>query len=117
MKYLLISLFIFLLSNLSFAQGKFGGGDGSGYAMSSVSPYTPTAVIVLNLEIVATNSVALSWNDVDNESYYEIQRSESDEFVNYQTFEVQANQTSYTDLQVTPATTYYYRIRAVYNSN
>ena len=60
-----------------------------------------------------TKSIELTWNDVDNESYYNLTRRSSG---NDKTITISKNKTSYTDKDVKDGHTYYYDLRACNNS-
>jgi len=60
-----------------------------------------------------TKSIELTWNDVDNESYYNLTRRSSG---NDKTITISKNKTSYTDKDVKDGYTYYYDLRACNNS-
>jgi PKD repeat protein len=66
---------------------------------------------------ISGNSVSLSWEDnADNEDAYEIWRSVTENEQDYEKIgEVPADTETYTDEELTPNTTYYYRVRAKKN--
>jgi predicted phage tail protein len=71
-------------------------------------PAPPT----LTATVLSHETVDLAWNDVDHESGYAIERrTDSGEWVEIAT--PAANATSFSDEGLTPATRYYYRIRAL----
>jgi hypothetical protein len=63
---------------------------------------------------VAYNKISLAWTDnSSNESAFEIVRSTSPSGTFVPVFTTAANETSYNDSALSPATTYYYKVRAV----
>jgi hypothetical protein len=72
------------------------------------APVAPT----LAATVLSHVAVDLSWNDVDHESGYSIERrTDSGQWVEIAT--PAANATSFNDAALAPATTYFYRIRAL----
>jgi hypothetical protein len=72
------------------------------------APVAPT----LEATVLSHVAVDLSWNDVDHESGYSIERrTDSGQWVEIAT--PAANATSFSDAALAPATTYFYRIRAL----
>jgi hypothetical protein len=76
----------------------------------------PAAPSALNVNATSSSSISLTWSDNSNdESGFELERSTA-EFSGFTLItSPNADQTSYTDSGLTPATTYYYRIRAYNN--
>lgn len=75
---------------------------------SASTPLAPT----LSVTVLSPTAVDLGWNDVDRESGYKIERrTSSSEWLEIAT--PAANVTSFSDASLTPATTYFYRIRAL----
>jgi Leucine-rich repeat (LRR) protein len=74
--------------------------------------------LVLSVTNVTANSISVSWNEVTNEVGYQLQRATNEGFTeNVQTFEIQANTSSYLDESVTPNTEYFYRVRVIISQN
>ena len=75
---------------------------------SAPAPVAPT----LTATVLSHTAVDLSWNDVENENGYSLERrTDSGAWVELAT--PAANATSFSDAALTPATTYFYRIRAL----
>ena len=78
---------------------------------SAPPPLVPMAP-TLAATVLSHTAVDLAWNDVDHESGYSIERrTSSGEWVEIAT--PAANETSFSDAGLAPATTYLYRIRAL----
>ncbi|WP_051963008.1 fibronectin type III domain-containing protein [Mesoaciditoga lauensis] len=74
-----------------------------------VSPIAPSNLYVSSY---STNTITLSWNDnSNNETGFEIWRS-LDGYSFSKIKDLSANTTSYTDIGLSPDTTYYYKVRA-----
>lgn len=69
-----------------------------------------------SLVSVSPDSVSLEWIDIGNESGYRVARSDSAVGMFPDEFEVDANATTFEDRSVVPGSTYYYRLRAEYDS-
>ena len=83
----------------------------------SFSIATPYAPIELNAQIISDNEVRLFWVDVSfSETGYEIERALNRDFTESVFVSTNANTEEYNDDDLTPGTTYYYRIRAVNNA-
>ncbi|OVE71431.1 hypothetical protein BVX93_02350, partial [bacterium B13(2017)] len=76
----------------------------------------PAAPSVLQANTISENQIDLNWQDnSDNESGFRIERSIYSNFSQINTITVTANTISYSDTNLNPATTYYFRVFA-YNS-
>jgi hypothetical protein len=74
-------------------------------------PYAPVG---LSASIVSDTEVQVTWLDASaNEEGYEVQRSTDPDFSTFETISLQANSTQLDDNNLTPGTTYAYRIKAV----
>ena len=95
--------------------GNPGGGGGKGGGGGGGNPRKPAAPRNLSATAVSSSGINLTWQDKsDNEDGFRIERctgSGCGGFV--QVAQVGANVTSYSDLGLTPETSYRYRVRAV----
>ncbi len=92
------------------------GSGGSGYSStanattSSIAPNPPSG---LGATAVSAGQINLAWIDnSSNETSFVLERSSADTFTPVSSVTLPANQTTYTDAGLTPATTYYYRVKA-----
>lgn len=94
------------------AYNNFGKSAFSNVA-SETTPSVPKAPSNLSAKIVSTNQITLTWTDnATNETGFRLERSTNG--VNYSLIAApEANKTSFTDVGLTPGTTYWYRIFAV----
>jgi hypothetical protein len=72
----------------------------------------PAAPTVLSATAISTTQINLSWNDVANETAYRVERSPNGSANWSEIGTLQANQSTFSDLQVSAQTTYFYRVRA-----
>lgn len=82
---------------------------GAGTATDATLPAAPSG---LTTQAVSSNQIILNWTDVStNENSYVVQRSTDS--INWTTsFALDANTTRFYSLDLSPLTTYYYRLRA-----
>lgn len=78
-EFLIILFLVFSINIDAFGQGKFGGGDGSGYAMAEVSNITlPVELIYFDaFQIADKNAVQINWEAAVevNLEYYTLEKS------------------------------------------
>src|SRR5215208_221022 len=78
-------------------------------AGSTAAPSAPTG---LTASAASSSQINLAWNDVSTETGYRIERSPNGSSSWAEIATLSGNQTSYSDLQVSAQTTYFYRVRA-----
>jgi phosphodiesterase/alkaline phosphatase D-like protein len=89
------------------------GANGSGKFETSVAAAPPQKAPVLTAAAVSNSQIDLSWNDPNqNETGYAIERSLSPGSGYSEIIRVPKDTTIYSDKNLTPQTTYYYRLRA-----
>jgi hypothetical protein len=89
-----------------------GGSSPFSAEVSAITTTLAPAAPVLAATVLSHTAVDLTWNDVDEESGYSVERrTDPGDWVEIAT--VRANMTSFTDTNLAPATTYFYRIRAL----
>ncbi len=83
---------------------------GAFYTPSPAAPVTPSSIYAL---AASDSRINVTWFDSsDDESQFILQRSPDPSFSTVTSFSVAANVTQYSDTQLAPGTTYYYRIKA-----
>ena len=94
------------------ATNKNGDSDMSNVVQVTTTQFTVEAPTELSVVASSSVSVALSWKDnSDDEEFFEIQRSlDNDQFDSLGT--VEANIIVFDNLELTPVTKYFYRIKA-----
>jgi hypothetical protein len=79
-------------------------------AGSEAAPSAPTGLIA---SAISSNQINLSWNDVATETGYRVERSPNGSNSWAEIAQLSANQTTYTDSQLSAQQTYFYRVRAL----
>lgn len=85
---------------------------GSGYSLDNIAPTVPNGVIMT----VVDNNLQLEWNEVSDEDfhYYIVERDETEEFLNPQSFETETSYFLISDYD--SEEDYFYRVSAVDNA-
>jgi len=93
--------------------GGGGGGDGGGGGNGLNAPTGVTATTI------SSSSIKISWNDMTDviQTGYRIYRSDnaSGPYAEIATYEYSFQGTSYTNYNLSPATTFYYKVAAIFN--
>jgi large repetitive protein len=114
-----------LMDNLLIIRGALGAAEinlirSDGFtpsmARTLAAPVPPATPLNVAANVISTNSIQLTWNDVsDNETGFEIWRSSGDKSNDRRIARVSAGpntQQSFTDTSLFANVTYYYRVRA-----
>jgi hypothetical protein len=95
------------------AYNEGGDSNHSNEANVTTPPLPPSPPSGLTAVVVSTVRINLSWTDnSNNEVGFKIERKEGPGGIYSQVSTAGPNETTYSDLGLTPGTTYYYRIRA-----
>ncbi len=89
------------------SKGAYASSDYSKVVSRTCDCARPVAKIAVNAD---TGKITVSWNNVKNAARYELLRSTDGK--NFRHYDY-TNKTSYTNMAVTPGTTYYYRVVAI----
>jgi hypothetical protein len=82
-------------------------------SVAATAPVAPAAPSALSASALSANQVALAWTDnASSEDGFKIERSQTNTNNFVQVATVGPNATSYTDVDLKPATKYHYRVRA-----
>ncbi|MGI6295663.1 MAG: fibronectin type III domain-containing protein [Armatimonadota bacterium] len=94
------------------AANSMGSSGYSNVASATTRAKLPDVPVGLKATVVSTNQIDLSWQDVDGETGYRVQRASNENGPYYNLATTTANVTNFANYGLLPGTAYYYRVCA-----
>ncbi len=95
------------------AMNNAGNSDYSNIVRATTLPRPPSAPYYLTLRAGSQTQMDLQWRNIENETGFEVERGTAEDGPFSKIGDNEANDITYSDTGLTPATTYYYRVSAV----